>query len=369
MKIISTSPKARGFSTKGIGRSRGVAYSSRAGFTAAQVTGKNQPRVVILGKGRSILTWFEDLRSGFDQVGAEVRAVSIQAETGEERWLQKREGLRELDNPRVIERIRTELEAFAPDLIVVQNKAGLPAAAFERWVGVVKNAKWVGWLCDNLNAPPKNLVACFHRVYYFDSGCVTALESFYDHGGHSFDYLPLAVNPERYPLVSKGERKQSIVFAGKCSPHRRAFFDQIREKGLPLEVYGPGCGDWLRPWRGRRLSSGSLAKLYAGHIASLNLLQPGNTERGMNLRAFEAPCCGGVGLYPAVEDLPRCFEAGKEILVYENVDALAGIVDELVGNPERVNAVAEAGRARVLAEHTFKHRAQRMLADLAKGGG
>lgn len=321
--------------------------------------------MVVLGKGRSILTWFEDLQLGFQQAGADVRGISIQAETGEERWVQKREGLKELENPKVLERIRAEMDAFSPELVVVQNKAGLPAVACESWAGVMENAQVVGWLCDNLNEPPKRLEACFDRVYYFDSGCVPALEAFYGKGGGvEFDYLALAVAPERYPLASCGPRKQSIVFAGKCSPHRRAFFDQIRKKGLPLEVYGPGCGDWLRPWRGRRISSPSLAKLYAGHAACLNLLQPGNTDRGMNLRAFEAPCCGGLGLYPPVEDLPRCFEAGKEILVYEDVDSLGDIVNELVGNPDRVNAVAEAGRARVLGEHTFKHRAERMLTDL-----
>jgi spore maturation protein CgeB len=257
------------------------------------------------------------------------------------------------------------MEAFSPDLIVVQNKAGLPKVACESWAGVMENAQLVGWLCDNLNEPPPRLEPCFERVYYFDSGCVAALEAFYgkDRGAH-FNYLPLAVAPERYPWMADGRRKPSIVFAGKCSPHRRAFFEQIRKKGLPLEVYGPGCGDWLRPWRGRRISAPSLAKLYAGHFASLNLLQPGNTERGMNLRAFEAPCCGGVGLYPPVADLPLCFEAGKEILTYASVDDLADVVATLLGSPELVESVAKAGRARVLAEHTFEHRARRMIVDI-----
>ena len=353
-----------------MGRSRGVAYPEWAGFTPAEVRKSSQPRVVVLGKGRSILTWFEDLQRGFELAGAEVRGISIQAETPEERWVQKREGLQELESPKVVERIFAELEDFSPDLVVVQNKAGLPAGAIDRWAGVLRKAQIVGWLCDNLNEAPPNLEPCFGRVYYFDSGCVPALEAFYEkEEGVSFDYLPLAVNPERYPLISNQKRKQSIVFAGKCSAHRRAFFEQVRGAGLPLEVYGPGCGDWLRPWRGRRISAGSLAKLYAGHLACLNLLQPGNTDRGLNLRAFEAPCCGGLGLYPPVADLPLCFEAGKEILVYKDVDELEVVVRELLDSPEKVEAVAAAGRARVLAEHTFEHRARRMLADLTLSSG
>ena len=118
----------------------------------------------------------------------------------------------------------------------------------------------------------------------------------------------------------------------------------------------------------QRLSFGSVRNVRTSRngIAELcvDMLQSGNTDRGMNLRAFGVPCGVGVGLYPSVEDLPKCFEAGKEILGYEDVDALffAG-VQSLPANSDRVNAVAEGG-ARVLAEHTFKHRAERKLADL-----
>ena len=72
---------------------------------------------------------------------------------------------------------------------------------------------------------------------------------------------------------------------------------KIRAAGIPLDLYGPGAGNRLRFWRNRRLSSATIADLYRSHLVGLNLPQPGNTERGLNLRAFEIPAAGGIGFW------------------------------------------------------------------------
>ena len=41
---------------------------------------KVKPRVAVLGKSRSILTWFEDLASALRDLGCEVEAIGTQAE-------------------------------------------------------------------------------------------------------------------------------------------------------------------------------------------------------------------------------------------------------------------------------------------------
>jgi hypothetical protein len=64
-----------------------------------------------------------------------------------------------------------------------------------------------------------------------------------------------------------------------------------------------------------------------------------------------------------VPDLARCFVPNKEILVYENTRQLADIVANVSRDPEFALAVTTAGYQRVMNEHTFAHRAARMLAD------
>ncbi|MFD0892600.1 glycosyltransferase [Luteolibacter ambystomatis] len=326
----------------------------------------SQPRVAILGKSRSILTWFDDTLDGFRQQGCEVAAVSFQADTPAERISQKRGEGKELHNPEVVRRSAAELAAFSPDLVLVLNKAGVPEPAAEAWKKAVRpGVPVVGWLCDCINRVPQQQIPAFDGVYYFDSHCIPVLEQFY--AAHDrpawLKYLPLAVNPARYPFRKPAKTVPKLVFAGKCSPHRHKIFAEMRSVGIALDLYGPGSRNWLRPWRNRRLSSETIAELYRAHVAVLNLPQPGNTERGLNLRAFEIPAAGGIGTYPDVPDLPLCFLPGKEIIVYKNAADLAARLADLRADPALAAAIIEAGHARVLRDHTFAKRAETVLAD------
>lgn len=325
-----------------------------------------QPRIAIFGKSRSILTWFEDTLDGFRRKGCETRPISFQADTASERLSQKRGEGKELHNPEIVRRSALELAAFSPDLVVVLNKAGVPRPAAEAWKKALRpEVPIVGWLCDCINDVPPDQVPLFDGVYYFDSHCRPVLEAFHaEHGQRPWlSYLPLAVNPDRYPFHRVSHPLPRLVFAGKCSPHRHRIFAEIRAAGLPLDLYGPSSGHFLRFWRNRRLSSGTLARLYRSHLAVFNLPQPGNTENGLNLRAFEIPAAGGIGTYPDVLDLPKCFEPGKEILVYKDPADLATGFEALLLDPPRAAAMIEAGRDRVLRDHTFARRAETILTD------
>jgi len=321
-------------------------------------------RIAVVGKSRSILTWLDDTLDGFRRCGAAPVAISFQADTVAERLSQKRGEGKELRNPEIVKRSAAELAAADPDLVLVLNKGALPAAAAEAWRAAIRpGVPLVGWLCDCLNRFPQDHVPCFDSVYFFDSHCEPVLEAFYQDRPTRIDYLPLAVNPDRYPFREAPHPRPRLVFAGKCSPHRHERFAELRAAGLPIDLYGPGAGNRLRPWRNRRLSSATIADLYRSHLVGLNLPQPGNTERGLNLRAFEIPAAGGIGTYPDVPDLPRCFEPGREILVYRSPDDLARQFEALRGAPERAAAMIRAGHDRVLRDHTFEQRARTILRD------
>lgn len=324
----------------------------------------HRPRVAVIGKSRSILTWLDDTLDGFRRCGADPVAISFQADTVAERLSQKRGEGKEMRNPEIVKRSAAELAATGADLVIVLNKGALTGAAAEAWRAAIRpGVPVVGWLCDCLNRFPDDHVPCFDGVYYFDSHCAPVIERFYAGTPARSAYLPLAVNPDRYPFREVPRPKPRLVFAGKCSPHRHEKFAEIRAAGVPLDLYGPGARNWLRPWRNRRLSSSTIAELYRSHLAVLNLPQPGNTERGLNLRAFEIPAAGGIGTYPDVPDLPLCFEPGREILVYRSPEDLAAQMRELAASPERARAMILAGRERALRDHTFERRARTILRD------
>jgi spore maturation protein CgeB len=74
-----------------------------------------------------------------------------------------------------------------------------------------------------------------------------------------------------------------------------------------------------------------------------------------SVRLFEAASCG----VPIISDwwpgLPTIFEPGREILIARDDDEVLRIVREMP-EPDRAR-IADAARARVLAEHTAEHRA------------
>ena len=306
-------------------------------------------RVALLRKGHGMITWSEDLQEGFQQLGLSTQLCSLRPETVSERLTQTQ-----------------TLAEFAPELVVVLNFAGLPAAfadALRR--SLPHGTRVVGWLCDRITEFPSDLEPCLDAVYYFDSACLPALQAAYGMTHPELHFLPLAASPSRYPNHHRPAhaRLPRMVFAGNCTPDRHAVFAECRKLGLPLDVFGPHAGNFPRCWRNRKFSPSALAKLYQDYAVNLNLLQPGNTTDGLNLRAFEIPCTGGLATYPLVADLPRCFTPGSEVLAYQSLTELAELTRHAIAHPDEAAAIAAAGHARVMREHTFRHRAERLIAD------
>jgi spore maturation protein CgeB len=79
-------------------------------------------------------------------------------------------------------------------------------------------------------------------------------------------------------------------------------------------------------------------------------------------RVFEAAGAGACIVTDAWEGIPAFLEPGREVLVAEDGDGVASFVRSV---PERAaRAVGRAARRRVLAEHTYAHRAAQLEAVL-----
>jgi len=202
-------------------------------------------------------------------------------------------------------------------------------------------------------------------VYYFDSASLPVLHEHYSGSRARLEFLPLAANPRRYPCpdLNLKARLPALVFSGNCTPPRQRFFAECRQLGLPVDLYGPHAANWLRFWRNGQLSSAQLNHIYRKHLINLNLRSSGNTVNGLNLRAYEIPCSGGLASYPAVPDLAKSFIPNNEILVYQSAADLCMIAHDIFQHPDRALAVTRAGYQRVMREHTFYHRAIRILGD------
>jgi spore maturation protein CgeB len=83
-------------------------------------------------------------------------------------------------------------------------------------------------------------------------------------------------------------------------------------------------------------------------------------------RVFEAAGAGGCLITDAWQGIEMFLEPGLEVLVAENGHEVVSHLEALT--PARAAAIGRAARARILAQHTYAHRAAQVEALLdAKG--
>ncbi|MFH1469227.1 MAG: glycosyltransferase [Pseudomonadota bacterium] len=112
----------------------------------------------------------------------------------------------------------------------------------------------------------------------------------------------------------------------------------------------------------------------AGHGAELNAIYAGSRiNLDINrlyqpdiatMRVFDILACGGFVLAEHNEALGELFELGRELVTWSGLDDLLAKARHFLAHPEEARRIAEAGRARVLAEHTVGARLETMLAEV-----
>jgi spore maturation protein CgeB len=121
---------------------------------------------------------------------------------------------------------------------------------------------------------------------------------------------------------------------------------------------------------GARIPTDDCVRIFNATDVNVNLHSStwvdGVDPRGdyVNPRTFELAACGAFQLVDARALLPACF-APDELTTFATADALRDAVRDWLGRPDDRRAVALAARERVLAEHTYRHRMQTLLAQVA----
>lgn len=82
----------------------------------------------------------------------------------------------------------------------------------------------------------------------------------------------------------------------------------------------------------------------------------------VNQRVFDVPAAGAFVLTDWREQMDHLFEPGREVVFYHEPDEVPDLLKHYLANPGQRARIAEAARKRVLAEHTYAHRLQTLIA-------
>jgi spore maturation protein CgeB len=80
-----------------------------------------------------------------------------------------------------------------------------------------------------------------------------------------------------------------------------------------------------------------------------------------NMRLFEATGVGAFLLTDYKDNLETLFEPGREVVAWRSIDDCLGAIDRYLGDDESRAAIAHAGQAKTLVQHTYRHRAAEIL--------
>jgi hypothetical protein len=80
-----------------------------------------------------------------------------------------------------------------------------------------------------------------------------------------------------------------------------------------------------------------------------------------NMRLFEATGVGAFLLTDFKDNLDTLFAPDQEVAVWRSVDDCLDVIGRMIGDDNGRAAIARAGQARTLAQHTYRHRATEIL--------
>lgn len=315
-------------------------------------------KALFIDKHTGIIQWSAGLAAGFQESGWETRFFALNR--GSLLWrLQHKLGLAAaLD--RQASALRLAIDLWQPQLVIFFY----PLQISPRLVQTARDAQTkplvIGMAGDRFGPERAPAASLFDRLFYSDSGFLD-LAARYGFPANGV-FLPHAADIQIF-RPGPWPRTPRMVFVANVTAERQAIIDGL---ACPVDVYG-------RHWRhggahqrihARRIPLSLTAALYARHQAVLNVRHERNIAQGLNQRSFEALACGTPVLNDNLADVGRCFEPGREILVWKSRDELNALCEQVLADETFARRIGDAGRQRVLAEHTYAHRARQMLADL-----
>ncbi len=133
----------------------------------------------------------------------------------------------------------------------------------------------------------------------------------------------------------------------------------LQKAEIRVTAYGTG-------WNGGRLDTKDVPQLFAQSKLILGVGTIGHCEDfyALKMRDFDGPMSGSLYLTHDNPDLRLVYKVGEEIVTYRSMDDCISKVRWYLSQEKARERVAQAGRARALADHTWEKRFRDLFAFL-----
>jgi 2-polyprenyl-3-methyl-5-hydroxy-6-metoxy-1,4-benzoquinol methylase len=169
--------------------------------------------------------------------------------------------------------------------------------------------------------------------------------------GISTSWLPLACDPEVH-CKHDDPKRHDVCFVGNLAPGPRADLLRLIQEKYPDAFVGQRYFE-------------EMAKTYSAARVVFNR----SVRNDVNMRVFEAVACGSLLLTNDLRDngQEELLQDGKHLATYTGAEGLLDRLAFYLTHEEVRERIAAAGRAEVLAKHTYGHRMARLLEEVGQG--
>jgi|GEM_PF-1005678 len=184
--------------------------------------------------------------------------------------------------------------------------------------------------------------------------------------GHTAYYQPLAFDVrvlEKVPPRAYQERRIDCSFVGGLSAaHSQAgqLFEYLAQK-TPIQFWGYGLetlpeDSLVRPRHGGEVWGRQMFEKLSNSKIVVNRHIDVAANFANNMRLFEATGCGALLITDYKDNLGELFSIGEEVVAYRSAEECALLIQYYLDNPSEAEAIARAGQARTLREHSYQKR-------------
>lgn len=252
--------------------------------------------------------------------------------------------------------LRAQIERFRPDVIHMQNPAGIPTA-------FLREIRPLARLITGQIASPYPASTDFAPYDLMLSSFPHYVELFRRMGVRS-EYFRLGFEPAILNRLRRTEPHGAVFVGGMSRAHtdRIRFFEELARQS-PIEWWGYGednlnADSPLRTaWRGPAWALEMFQRLYNARIAINHHIDVAGNYAN-NMRLYEATGVGAMLLTDAKANLAEQFEPGRELVVYHSAAECAELIRHYLDHEAERAAIAKAGQQRTLREHSYFHRMQ-----------
>jgi len=360
---------------------------------------RQRPKVLLIGP-EVILRWTESTARALETLGCTVKTVYYNRSVVRKQM----EGLRHFVSHHLGSRIPPaphwlletywhwsnrckaatlirSARAFRPDLVLVLKGESLTALTLQKLkqaTGALLAAWWVDhpWMNAESKHQWREVPGCiplFDACFIFDHAYESLLR---EAGARTVHFLPCAADtaifrPQTVSAMDRATYGTAVSLVGVYTEDRAKVVSAMTgEHGLG--IWGPGWKPFLNgasqdgscAFRGERLLPEEACKVYNASLVNLNTHHSQTKRAGLNTRAFEILAAGAVELTDYVPEMETLLEPGRETAVFHSPEEARELSRHYAKADEERRRIAEAGYRRVLAEHTYRHRMQTLLATL-----